>query len=134
MIQCVVDAYLDKELHPLERINNVVFFLRCWRQWLILHPRFNLKNNFITSNAYICVELNAHALISFLITIIKHFNSDHSLFLPWLLGSQSCEKTFRSARSMTGTFSTVINFSMLGLLRRLHRLQIQSNLQAPSHK
>lgn len=78
------------------------------------------------------MELNAHALISFLITIIKHFNSDHSLFLPWLLGSQSCEKTFRSARSMTGTFSTVINFSMLGLLRRLHRLQIQSNLQAES--
>ena len=34
---------------------------------------------------------------------------------------------------MTSTFSTIINFSMLGLLRRLHRLQIQSHLQAESH-
>ena len=33
---------------------------------------------------------------------------------------------------MTSTFSTMINFSMLGLLRRLHRLQIQSELQAES--
>ena len=65
-------------------------------------------------------------------TTTEHFNSNASLFLPWLLGSQSCEKIFRSARSMTNTFSTMINFSILGLLRRLHRLQIQSNLQAES--
>ena len=48
----------------------------------------------------------------------------------WILGSQSCEEAFRSVRSMTGVFSTVINFGMLGLLRRLHRLDIQSRLQA----
>jgi hypothetical protein len=39
-------------------------------------------------------------------------------------------KTFRLARSMTSSFSTIINFSMLGLMRRLHRLQLQSQLQA----
>ena len=33
---------------------------------------------------------------------------------------------------MTPTFSTVINFSMLGLMRRLHRLQLQSQLHAES--
>ena len=64
--------------------------------------------------------------------IRDHFNADFSLFVPWQLGSQSCEKVFRSARSMSNIFSTVINFSFLGLLRRLHRLQIQSNLQAQS--
>ena len=31
---------------------------------------------------------------------------------------------------MNTTFSTVINFGMLGLLRRLHRLQIQTSLPA----
>ena len=51
-------------------------------------------------------------------------------FLPWLLGSQPCEKAFRAVRSMTSTFSTMINFSMLGLLNRLHRLQIQLQLEA----
>ena len=80
----------------------------------------------------VCIELNAHALLTFLLTIRDHFDGNTAFFAPWLLGSQSCEKIFRSARSMTNTFSTVINFSMLGLLRRLHRLQIQSNLQAQS--
>ena len=49
------------------------------------------------------------------------------------MGSQSCEKSFRAARNMTSTFSTIINFGMLGLLRRLHRLQIQVNLQAEAN-
>ena len=51
-------------------------------------------------------------------------------YLPWLLGSQACEQTFRAARSMTDTFSTIINFSMLGFLRRLHCLQIQLTLES----
>ena len=93
-------------------------------------PQYTLKNNFVTNNGYMCIELNAHALISFVMTIRDNFNDDN--FLPWWLGSQSCEKAFQAARSMTITFSTVINFGMLGLLRRLHRLQIQANLQAES--
>ena len=51
-------------------------------------------------------------------------------FLPWLLGSQACEQTFRAAQSMTRTFSTIINFSMLGVLHRQHRLQIQLQLES----
>ena len=54
--------------------------------------------------------------------------------MPWLLGSQTCEKTFRNVRSMSSTFSTVLNFSILGhgMLRRLHRLNIQLQLQSNS--
>ena len=128
-------SYLDKSVDPLTRIEKIwyaAFFLRYWRQWIILSPQYTLKNNFVTNNAYMCVELNAHALISFVMTIRDNFN-DYN-FLPWWLGSQSCEKAFQAARSMTSTFSTIINFGMLGLLRRLHRLQIQANLQAESYK
>ena len=35
---------------------------------------------------------------------------------------------------MSSTFSTVINFGMLGLLRRLHRMQIQISLEAETEK
>jgi len=35
-------------------------------------------------------------------------------------------------RSMNSTFSTVINFGLLGLLRRLHRLKIQFSLETQS--
>ena len=55
-------------------------------------------------------------------------------FLPWLLGSQCCEQAFRAVRSMSGTFSTMINFGMLGLLRHLHQLDIQCNLQAQTQE
>ena len=50
--------------------------------------------------------------------------------MPWLLGSQACEQTFRAARSMTSTFLTIINFTLLGFLHRLHRLQIQFELES----
>ena len=97
-----------------------------------------------------CVELNAHALISFVMTIRDNFNRwcrqggacgficTQSMYLCthpmhvymyviWLF-----TYSLSVARSMTSTFSTVINFGMLGLLRCLHRLQIQANLQAES--
>ena len=80
-----------------------------------------------------CIELSAHAMISFSFTVRDHVKND-SYFLPWLLGSQCCEMTFRIARSMSSTFSTVINFGMLGLVHRLHRLHIQLTLQAKSRK
>lgn len=71
VLRSVVDSYLDKKLLQLMRIENIwfaVFFLQCWRQWIILHPSYTLGNNFITQNAYTCVELNAHSLILFLLT------------------------------------------------------------------
>ena len=134
LIQCIIDSYLDKALDPLQRIKKnwyVIFFLRYWREWILEHPTYTLTNNFITQNAYICIELNGHAAIILLLLLRDVYSKDEA-FLTWLLGSQSCEKTFRLARSMTPTFSTVINFSMLGLMRRLHRLQLQSQLHAES--
>ena len=54
-------------------------------------------------------------------------------YAPWLLSSQPCEQTFRAARSMSNVFSTMINFGVLGLLKRLHKLQIQLNLESKSN-
>ena len=122
-LKAVLDSYLNKELSPLDRISNVwyaVFFFRYWRQWLLSVPSYSLGNNFITRNSYLCIELNAHTLIIFMRTLRDHYSDGAALFSPWKLGSQSCEKTFRAVRSMTTTFSTVINVGMLGLLRRLH--------------
>ena len=137
MMKCVVDSYLDKSLSPLDRIEKAWyanFFARYWKQWMLLSDKYTLKDNFLTSNAYQCIELNAHALITFLMNARDNANSNDVVFLPWLLGSQTCERIFRSARSMSTVFSSVLNFSILGLLRRLHRLNIQSVLQADAAK
>lgn len=132
-MQYFVDAYLNKKLTPLERIHKAwytIFFFRYWHRWLLLSKNYNIRNNFITHNASSCIELNGHSLILLLLIMRDQIPNGNNHFLPWLLGSQACEQTFRAARSMTSTFSTIINFSMLGFLRRLHRLQIQMMLES----
>ena len=131
VLRCIVDSYLDKQLSPLVRVEKIwygVFFLRYWREYISSNKQYTLGNNFLSQNSYMCVELNAHALIIFL--MILRDSNQLTAFMPWLLGSQACEKAFRAARSMTSTFSTIINFSMLGLLRRLHRMEIQLKLES----
>ena len=132
LIQCVMDSYLDKSLDSLTRIEKiwyVTFFMRYWWKWLMLNKGYTLKDHFVTSNAYMCIEMNAHALIVFLMTVREY---GANCFLPWLLGSQVCEAIFRTARSVSSIFSTTINFGMLGLLQRLCHLHIQLALQADS--
>jgi hypothetical protein len=123
--------FLDAE-QRLEEIWYSTFFLRYWRQWILLQKAFTLKNNFITSNCYNCIEINAHSLLAYTIIMRDTYSQTPEVFVPWLMGSQSCEQTFRSLRSMTGNFSTIINFSMLGMLQRLHKLSIKEELQSQS--
>ena len=69
--RCVIDSYLDKELDAFGRVElawYAVFFMRYWRHWLLLKKEYKLSDNFITNNAYMCIELNAHSLLLFLIT------------------------------------------------------------------
>ena len=137
VIKNIVNSFLKKDLPPLQRIQDAwfaLFFVRYWRQWILNNKQYTLENNFITTNAYICIELNAHALITFLLALqnSKLGSDAYKCYLPWLLGSQPCERAFRAARSMSSIFSTVINFSIQGLLQRLHKLQSFIELQSES--
>lgn len=106
MTRDVVEALTSVSLSPLERLEKMwrwVFFLRIWRDNILKSPGYTLESNFITRNAYLCVELNAHALI---VIITKFRDSEnHNLFLPWLMSSQPCEATFRDLRSRESSFS-----------------------------
>ena len=98
----LMDFWIDNLVLILDFIK---FGILCyWRWWVKLNKAFNIKNNFITANAMSCIELNAHFLIIFIRTLRDHIPNGSDYFLPWLLGSQPCESTFRAARSMTGTF------------------------------
>lgn len=93
VLRCVVDSYLDKQLSPMQRIEKIwyaVFFLRFWRDYITANKKYTLENNFVSQNAYMCVELNAHALILLLIVLRDKYEVTE--FMPWLLGSQTCEK------------------------------------------
>ena len=131
VVSSIIGSFLNKELKPLDRIKEAwfaLFFVRYWRQWILSHKDYTLERNFISLNSYICIELNAHALLILLLILRDTYTSE--CFFPWLLGSQPCERAFRAARSMSPTFSTVINFTVLGLIRRLHKLQIEVDLES----
>ena len=133
LMKSVIDSYLEKKSWSTYKNREIVegcILLKILAS-ILVNCQCSLKDNFITYNVYMCIEINAHSLITFLMTVCDQPNKDSASFLPWLLGSQSsCEQTFRAARSMSSTFSTIINFGMLGLLRNLHRLQIQSTIQS----
>lgn len=65
MTRDVVDAFLDESLTAEKRIFLMwrsCFFLRSWLLWLE-DEDLTLKDNFISWNAFACIELNAHALV-----------------------------------------------------------------------
>ena len=119
-----VDNYLDMSLSPLERVEKAWYeiFLSGinWREWMLLNEKHTLKQNFLTNNTYLCIELNTHALLTFLMNARDNVNKN--------------DVVFRSACSMSTVFSSVLNFSILGLLCRLHRLNIQAMLQVDAEK
>jgi len=129
----VLKSHLNKTIGVKERLYclwHSVYLLRIWRCSVMKNNDLTLKNNFITSNAYSCIELNALALIN----IVKYFSKlengkDLQLFLPWHHSSQACEKLFRSTRSMTSTYSTVVNFSLNDFIRKLTRIEILNFIQ-----
>lgn len=93
---------------------------------------YNLKENFISSNCYTCIELNAHALVKKI--IIEDSSEDkirgdrNKTFFPNLFASQPCELLFRQVRSFTSTFSTVVNFVMLDIIHRIKKIQLQNDI------
>lgn len=125
----LITSFMDPNVTPFKRIYLIwwtIFVLRFWRIWLQQQENFNLENNFITSNCYTCVELNGHALVQVMIYLRKT-NQSH-LFIPILFGSQACESIFRQMRSLSSPFSTIVNCSMLDLIDRFKKIQLQADI------
>lgn len=125
----ITSSYLQPNLTPSERVYHIwyaLYFLRCWRKWILSQKDYSLKNNFISNNAYTCVEINAHALIEM---IVKLRTMDQArLFKPSLFSSQPCEHMFRTMRSM-GTFNfTKINFNLNELFHMIARLEMTNKI------
>lgn len=125
----VTSCFLNVDLTPLDRVFRMwraVFFLRIWRKFIVSHRSYNVNDNFITSNAYTCIEINARNLI----VLIKRFR-DHNIseqFITSLFDSQACEKSFRQFRSMGSINFTKINFSLYELLSLIGRSEVQNDI------
>ncbi|CAM4823027.1 unnamed protein product [Rotaria magnacalcarata] len=94
-----------------------------------INKKSNEQNDFITSNALISIELNAHSLI-YLYLLIEHDILPQSAAGDvHLFSSQHCENIFRDARSLSGIYSTRINFTMKQFLKRIDKLNALTELK-----
>lgn len=121
----ITASYLQKNILPIDRIYNIwysVYFLRCWRKWIQSKHGFTLGANFITSNAYGCVELNAQSLIELIVKL--RTVQMQTMFLPSYFSSQPCEEFFRHMRSMGTMNFTKINFSIYDLTHMVSRVEM----------
>lgn len=113
LIRYILEAYTDRSISPSERLYRMwyaVFVLRLWRSWLMQHRDYGAKN-FITYNAYMCIELNAHTLINSIVKC-RELNEGNKYFLVWLFNSQPCESFFSQ--------SSVANLDILHCSELLH--------------
>jgi len=86
LADAITSSFLDKTLHPLERIYRVwfaVFSLRFWREWIKMSTNYTLARNFISRNAYLCAEINAHSIVQILLSLSDKELADH--FKTWYL-------------------------------------------------
>lgn len=127
----ITSSLYEEDLSPIERISRIwrsTFFLRIWRLSVVKKPSKGLKvsKNFITQNAYACIELNARNLV----ILIKRFRIQNlgKNFIPTLFNSQPCEETFRKLRSMGTIDYTKINFTLLELMHLVGRVELMNDI------
>lgn len=125
----VTDAFSDRKLSPLKRVEKIwysLFVIRIWRSFVTSKSNLTLKNNFLSHYTYSCIELNAHSLIH-LMMYLKN-NDLGEWFLPFLFDSQACESFFRKVRSLTSVYHRVANCSVKEIIGRLNRIQMLEDI------
>lgn len=125
----IVSAFRDPKLTPPERVYKIwhcVFVFRGWRVFIKKSKNYGLQKNFITSNAFTCIELNTPSIVLYMVYLQKIKKPEW--FISILMSSQPCEEFFRKIRSFTSTFSTQVNFSMLEIIQRIKKIQLQGDI------
>jgi hypothetical protein len=128
ILRNAIDSFNEKLISLEERIDKIwfaVFCLRGWRRWLTEQEGFTMQH-FITLNAYVCIELNAHNLLNLIVKLRSSGKGNLCNILH--CQSQTCEQFFRVLRSMTSTLCTIVNFSILDVLNRIRRIDIEMDL------
>lgn len=125
----ITSAFTEIDLSPLDRIHLIwhsLYFIRAWRKWIESIEKYSLDKNFLSTNAFTCIELNAYGILHLIVKFRKMDAPE--LFLTAFFQSQTCEQLFRQLRSMTSINWTKINFSLLEVLNQIGRIELQHNI------
>ncbi|CAF4942214.1 unnamed protein product, partial [Rotaria socialis] len=140
LLKMIVRAYMDKSTTLSERLESawyVVFVCRIWWSWLkkesssssskrttACEQQNHINKYFITKPAYLSVEPNAHNMLYMVLLVKQHSLPKQALINIHLFNSQGCESLFRDARSLSGSFSTIVNFTVNNFIKRSQKLAI----------
>ncbi|CAF4965249.1 unnamed protein product [Rotaria sp. Silwood1] len=139
LLRSVVIAYIEHDTSIVDRIYHgwfAVFLCRIWQIWLqLIDEKYivgysvdNKKDLFITSPAHFSIELNAHSLLAAFLLVSQQKLPDSALSIS-NYSSQPCEATFRLTRSISGVFSSVVNFTTDQFLKRAGKLSVLTDIE-----
>lgn len=112
------------KLHDLQEIAS----RELPRQSMTSIPKRNL---FITMQSLFSLEINAHSLTFLLLLVVENQVTEEAVQVA-LFNSQICENYFRAARSMSGAFSSVVNFSVNEFIHRATKLDVLQDIRCAS--
>jgi hypothetical protein len=87
------------------------------------------RKYFITYQSYFSVEINAHSL-TYLAILVSEGQLPLESLQIWLQNSQTCESTFRSARSISSNDSSGVNFTVSQFLNRINKLSTLQDIKS----
>ncbi|CAF4823188.1 unnamed protein product, partial [Rotaria sp. Silwood2] len=91
------------------------------------------RKYFITYQSFFSVEINAHCLV-YLAVLVSEGQLPPEALLIWLQNSQTCENTFRSARSISSVNSAGVNFTVSQFLSQINKLSTLQNIKDNTHE
>ncbi|CAF4524492.1 unnamed protein product, partial [Rotaria sp. Silwood2] len=129
----VIITYIKADTDIFVRLYYGWILAFSYRMWCIqLEETYSPQeknNHFITKAAWLSVEINIHCLTSLIILVLQGVLPSSSLHTH-LFSSQPCESTFRSARALSGTFSSITNFSVSQFLNKIEKISILNHFKS----
>ncbi|CAF4541163.1 unnamed protein product, partial [Didymodactylos carnosus] len=144
LLNSIIQAYIHKTTTVSKRLYYgwmSAFLCRFWWTWIQLNKfgntnlskKVNKQKYFITKATYFSIELNIHCLTFIVLLVLDQQLPRHALNI-YLFSSQSCESIFRDARALTGTFSSITNFSVKQFIKKAEKISILNSIKSQEER
>lgn len=144
LLRLLITGLIEKSCSIEERLYNiwtVVFTCRLWWAWLE-HDKSKDRSKagrsnsskkstidrFISRTTFWSIELNAHTLLFLTLSVIQR-KLPIDVLNTYLFSSQPCENMFRIARSLSGPYSSITNFTVDAFMRRCEKISIINSIK-----
>ncbi|CAM4788583.1 unnamed protein product [Rotaria magnacalcarata] len=135
LLKLIILAYVKSDTEILSRLYFgwiVVFAYRMWWSSIRINKKLSQIEKdkcFITRAAWLSSEINVHTL-TFIIILASKGNLPAYTLNTHLFSSQPAESTFRTARSLSGSLSSITNFSVSQFISKISSISIINQIKS----